>query len=400
LQAECTMKEIIDYIKQFLTYGDKKAAKLIGYTENETDWQKYKVIIVPRKQTWTELTLPFMGQLPVDHVERKTEDEEPHVTYIIREDILYTCFFFISRAEELMVSERDKHGRFAAANSILGQNNRLQIPLLDEYARSVMKLLGLPLPKSEFAHIYLTHDIDTIAQYRHLRGFIGGWLRDGMDPVLDAVEDIKADPAYTFPWLVKQDKQVAKAEVIYFVKDTPGKKYDYPQYKLHGMDWQRLYKYLKSKKAQFGLHSSYYGTLPHRRLKTIDYHLHRSHYLRCDIDQMQRLVDAGFTDDFTMGFPDQAGFRLQTTRAVRWINPKTMQLTNLTLHPLIVMDCTLSNDNYMNLSEDEAYYFCQRLFDKVKQNNGDLCLLWHNSIFAQNGYHKSLYQLIINDIQG
>ena len=41
-----------------------------------------------------------------------------------------------------------------------------------------------------------------------------------------AVEDIKNDPAYTFPWLVKQDKQIANAEVIYFVKDTPGKGYD------------------------------------------------------------------------------------------------------------------------------------------------------------------------------
>ena len=114
---------------------------------------------------------------------------------------------------------------------------------------------------------------------------------------------------------------------------------------------------------------------------------------------MQALADAEFTDDFTMCFADQAGFRLQTSRAVRWINPKTMKLTSLTLHPLTVMDCTLSNDNYMNLTEDEAYYFCQRLFDKVKQNNGDLCLLWHNSIFAQVGYHKSLYQLILNDLQ-
>lgn len=261
-----------------------------------------------------------------------------------------------------------------------------------------MKLLEFPLPKSEFGHIYLTHDIDTIAQYRHLRGFIGGWLRDGMDPVLDAVEDIKNDPAYTFPWLVKQDKRIANAEVIYFVKDTPGRGYDYPQYKLHGLDWKRLYKYLKSKKVQFGLHSSYYGNLPSRRLRTIDYHLHRSHYLRCSIDQMQALVDAGFTDDFTMGFADQAGFRLQTTRAVRWINPKTMKLTNLTLHPLMVMDCTLSNDNYMHLTEDEAYYFCQRLFDKVRQHNGDLCLLWHNSILTLKTYHKELYSEILTHI--
>ena len=118
-------------------------------------------------------------------------------------------------------------------------------------------------------------------------------------------------------------------------------------------------------------------------------------YIRKAYDQLQRLADAGYTDDFTMGFADQAGFRLQTTRAVRWINPKTMQLTNLTLHPLTIMDCTLSNENYMNLTEDEAYFLCERLIEKVRLHHGDLCLLWHNSNIRPDTYHQSLYQQLI-----
>ena len=110
---------------------------------------------------------------------------------------------------------------------------------------------------------------------------------------------------------------------------------------------------------------------------------------------MQRLADAGITDDFTMGFADEAGFRLQTTRAVRWINPQTMRLTSLTLHPLTVMDGTLSNADYMNLNEDEAYFLCERLFSKVQMHHGDLCLLWHNSIFAETPYHRSLYPKLL-----
>jgi hypothetical protein len=113
---------------------------------------------------------------------------------------------------------------------------------------------------------------------------------------------------------------------------------------------------------------------------------------------MQRLAEAGYTDDFTMGFADEAGFRLQTCRAIRWINPQTMQLTNLTLHPLIIMDCTLSNDNYMHLTEDEAYFLCERLIDKVKLHRGDLCLLWHNTSINNRSYHRSLYPKIIEII--
>ena len=63
------------------------------------------------------------------------------------------------------------------------------------------------------------------------------------------------------------------------------------------------------------------------------------------------------------------------------------------------MDCTLSNENYMNLSEDEAYFLCERLIAKVKMHHGDLCLLWHNSIFAENGYHRSLYPKILALLQ-
>ena len=124
----------------------------------------------------------------------------------------------------------------------------------------------------------------------------------------------------------------------------------------------------------------------------------RAHYLRSDIDHMQRLADAGYTDDFTMGFADQAGFRLQTSRAVRWINPKTMTLTPLTLHPLIIMDCTLDREHYMNLSEDEAYFLCERLIEKVRLHHGDLCLLWHNNSINEQTYHKSLYPQILEYI--
>ena len=380
------MKDIIDYIKSFLTYGDLAAADQIGYTANKEEWPNYKVIVIPNGHLGKDIVLPNLSNI-VPRLDKKT--------YIIENDIIYTTFFFISRAEELINPNRDEHGRFNAKYSILGQHNRLQIPLLDEYARSIMKLLDLPLPKAGFNHIYLTHDVDTIAHYRHLRGFVGGLLRDGWEAVLDSLQDIQKDPAYTFPWLVAQDRKVPNAESIYFIKDTPGKGFDYPQYNLHGKDFRRLKKYIEAHGATLGLHSSYYGTLPKFQISNFKFQIHRSHYLRCSIDQMQRLADAGITDDFTMAFPDMAGFRLQTTRAVRWINPLNFKLSPLTLHPLTVMDCTLSNANYMNLTETEAFYYCQQLFDKVRMHHGDLCLLWHNSNPAGNPWQKSIYKQLL-----
>lgn len=207
-------------------------------------------------------------------------------------------------------------------------------------------------------------------------------------------------PPFASSWLISQDKLLPHAQTIYFIKDSSGKGYDYPQYDLYGKDFAMAKQLIENSGAALGWHGSYYGGDKAIRRLGDKARLHRSHYLRCSIDRMQELADMGVTDDFTMLFPDQVGFRLQTTRAVRWINPKTMSLTSLTLHPMTVMDCTLSNANYMNLTEDEAYFECQRLFEKVHQNGGEVVLLWHNTNPSNNPYHQTLYPKLLNLLVG
>lgn len=374
------MKDIIDYIITWLCYGDEEAAKRVAYTDDEKALETHDVIIVPNGHLGKDLIIPELKK-PV--VEQPSKDKS-----IIRTDIVYAVFFFTSRAEELLNPQRDEHGRFAARFSVLHQKSRLQIPRLDEYARLVLKQLQLPLPEPGFGHIYLTHDIDAISKYRSLRSALGGIKRGEAKQVWASLKDIHNDPYYTFPWLLEQDSKISQADTIYFVKRTHGKGFDYPQYCLHGRDFKNLKHMLRHRNVYLGVHGSYYGSIP-----KIQYsRMFRTHYLRSDIDHMQRLADAGYTDDFTMGFADSAGFRLQTCRAIRWINPVTMQLTSLTLHPLTVMDRTLSGENYMHLTEDEAYFLCERLIDKVRLHRGDLCLLWHNTL---DTYHRSLYEKII-----
>lgn len=394
------IQELVHYVLSFLLYGNDAGADLVGYTSDPTEWERYRLVILPN------------GHLGNDWVYPDLENPR-HEGKFIETDIVYNTAFFLSRAEELLNTERDEHGRFAARYSLLGEQNRLQIPLLDEYSRFLTKQLEhacaeaevaclVHLPEEGFSRVWLTHDIDTIEQYRHWRGALGGLLRGQIRPMLASWHDIHNDPAYTFPWLTAQDQTVTRrleqAEVVYFVKQTQGRGYDYPQYSLHGHDWQQVQQLLKQTGARLGVHSSYYGACQTSHAASqsgIATTLHRSHYLRCDISRMQQLAAAGVTDDFTMGFADCAGFRLQTTRAARWINPKTWQVTNLTLHPLTAMDCTLSGRNYMNLNEDEAYYCCQRLIDKVRKNGGELCLLWHNSNPDGTPWHLNLYRQLL-----
>ena len=160
------MQEVIEYIIQFLLYGNEQGVKLVGYTADESLWPNYRVVVVPNGHMGQQIVLPTEDDLAL-RIEKQGN------THIVYTDVIYNTFFYISRAEELLVSERDEHGRFLAKHSMLGQKNRLMIPLIDEYSRAMIKMLDLALPEPGFSHIYLTHDVDSIAHYRHLRGAIG-----------------------------------------------------------------------------------------------------------------------------------------------------------------------------------------------------------------------------------
>lgn len=385
------MKDIIDYIISWLCYDRPEAARRVAYTDDVTALDRYDVIIRPCGHLGKDLVVPDMSNAVITCVSKGK--------YQIYTDIVYAAFFFISRAEELINTQRDEHGRFLARYSVLGQNNRLLIPLLDEYGRALLKCLGEPLPQSGFSGIFLTHDIDALTQYRSLRGTLGGLRRGEWREVLRAWQDIHNDPLYTFPWLMEQDKKVAAAQPIYFIKMTFGTGYDAPQYRLRGRDFQQLNKWLLQEGAYTGIHNSYYDYVQHIIPDPKAEHpctYQRCHYLRCPIHKMRLLSDLHYTDDFSMGFADRIGFRLQTTRPVRWIDPEKMQLTGLTLHPLMIMDTTLSEKKYMHLSEDEAYFLCQQLIDKVRMHHGELNLLWHNSNINSQSYHRSLYPKVLS----
>jgi len=371
------MQEVVHYILSWLLYGQDSAIAHIRYTSHlDADSPCLITILgdgLERPLHYPNLSQPEVEQLPNGH-------------YVIHTDLIYNTFFFISRAEEVLNTQRDEHHRFLARYSRYSHTD-WQTPLLDEYSDLLLRLLHLPQPQPGFSAVYLTHDIDTLTQYRHLRGAIGGILRGHVQEVLAAWKDIHKDPVYTFPWLIEQEKGF---DTIYFIKHTSGRGVDYPQYCLHGRDFRTTVHLLQQTGATLGIHSSAYASYPLPKGT-----IHRSHYLSCSISRMQQLVDSGYTDDYTMGFADLAGFRLQTTRPVRWINPYTLHLSPLTLHPLTIMDCTLSNANYMNLNEDDAFVCAKELIETVRHHHGEVNLLWHNSIFG-TAYHTSLYPKILS----
>ncbi|MBP5476067.1 MAG: hypothetical protein J6Y00_00045 [Paludibacteraceae bacterium] len=388
------MGDLVRFLIEFLLYGNKDAAQLVGYTEEESKWQQYKVVIVPCGQLGKRLVMPDMAE---------PRPERLGDTWVIRTDLVYNSFFFISGAEEVLVSEHDEHNRFLARHSLLGRDSRLMTPLIDEYGRMLLRLLGLPMPEEGLKAVYLTHDVDSIARYRHPKGFLGAVKRGHLQRALAAVRDIKQDPDYTFPWLMKQDAMLTGTPFpvypLYFIKDTMGYGFDYPQYNLDGHDFHFLAFKIMKTGGQIGWHSSYYNVFYKKPNIAINYSHHRSHYLRCSLDWREKISHQGVMHDYSMGFPDQAGFRLQTSRPVQWINPYTYEVTTMVLHPLLLMDVTLSEERYMGLNKEDALTVSRQIIDKTRQMGGELGLLWHNSNLGEDTFHRELYPALLQYIQ-
>ena len=427
------MQKIIDYIIQFLI-RDEHNAHHVGYCNDKTQWPKYKVVIVPSNFFDNNIygTQQSMPSLPLQEIEGiPFLYGSPHIekienTIVCHADLIASTYFLISRYEEYINpnNNRDTHGRYIGKQSIPAKANFIHRPIVEEYGELLRKLLQQtnitlsPIPQ-QINHIYLTHDVDSITNYRRLRGFLGGTYRsivkrtESLTTILKSLFNINHDPAYTFPWILQQDNQLPKATQIYFIKATHNAKgFDRPTYNLIGKNFIHLKKDIlkSSPNAIFGLHASYRsGNTPDiivEEQKLLQYAIEnqrittsRHHYLRSlQPNDMETLIDARITDDYTMGYADIAGFRLGTCRAVRFINPSTRKLTTLTLHPLTMMDCSLSHEKYMGLNYEESLLYAQNLIEQTKKYNGDLCLLWHNTIFSEKD-HKNLYSQLIQILQ-
>ena len=435
------MQDIITYIIRFLL-GDHLPSDIIsyiGYTADKSEYGKYKIVIEPSTFFASEI-YGTPASLPSEPLEQiagipllfgKPEIHYERDTLVTTADIIASTYFLITRYEEIINrKERDEHGRFCGKQSLPGRAGFIHRPIVDEYGRLLRKWLkaqGVNIPPEPYGikKVYLTHDVDAPFYCRTLRAVVRETIkrRAPLFALKNILGKVDKDPYYTFPWLMKKDDEVRqklgakRCEIICFFKSGGQGKYDKPLYNIKSVDIQTLLSLCRANKVTIGLHSSYQAglipeTILEERLRLchaigeeITYNRH--HYLDSrEPEEMDKLVEAGITDDFTMGYADRAGYRLGTSRPVHWINPITKKIMNLTLHPLTIMECTLSNERYMNFEYEKALAYSRELIRQTAVMNGEVTLLWHNDSVAETAmlprrisWQKKLYETLLEDLK-
>lgn len=323
-------------------------------------------------------------------------------------DIIASSFFMVSRYEEVIIDTFDKHERFPATASLAYREGFLDRPIVNEYIELLWKWIKELYPDiqrkalwpdgKKFA-VCLTHDVDVMRKYSLIPPVIkiGATLikqkniikafKIGLE-YLACLLRIKRDPYDTFNWLTKLETGFSST---FFFMAGGNNKYD-TGCTIKNTRAQKLAKRLKKQGFEIGLHASYnsYGSeiimleekqVFNKVLGNTESGC-RQHYLRWKTPHTWRAQEkAGIIYDATLTYADHAGFRCGICLPFKPFDILDNRVLNIWEIPLTVMDGSLQNLAYQNLTPDEGYEVICNLIDRVKKVNGVFVLLWHNSAF-------------------
>jgi hypothetical protein len=334
-------------------------------------------------------------------------------------DPFAASFYLTSRYEEYLPHLKDKHGRFVAEQSLAYEEKFLDKPVVDYYALAVYQFLkekfdDFPTYKRTYAY-QPTIDIDNAFAIKN-KGFeriIAGLFQSLFKADFKAFKErlyvalhLQQDPYDTYDYQLQLIKK-HNLNIIYFILLG-----DYAQYDKNvpsqNKNLQSLIKFL-SDYGQIGIHPSYASNKNYKKLfKEInrlsnilhsEIKMSRQHFLKFTLPETyQKLIEADITDDYTMGYSSQIGFRASTCSPFFFYDLDLETETPLKLHPFAVMDGTLKD--YLNLPPSKVFKIVKPIIDEIKKVSGTFITVWHNESFADtprwNGW-KKVYEEITEE---
>jgi peptidoglycan/xylan/chitin deacetylase (PgdA/CDA1 family) len=329
-------------------------------------------------------------------------------------DELAAAFFHLARIEEVG-APRDRHGRFFAASSVLDP--------LDPPLEKLRRELGAAPPRygdATFA-VALTHDVDVPWRWTRI-GMLGAAARlkghalaRRAGPALHEARGLArvplhkirgSDPNWRFDEIVEEER-AHDARSTFFVMAGHGHRADGAAPESYERLRPKLVETLASTGAEIGLHGSYLAAEDPNRLAReravlaqLDGPLvgHRYHYLRVDPHRnLVPLADIGFRYDTSLGFPDALGFRAGIAHPFRVWDLERDRPSDLVEVPLAVMDATLAEGRYEDLSAAEAKPRVFDLLDWAAEHGGGFSILWHPERFdapSARGWDRLYFDVI------
>jgi hypothetical protein len=332
-------------------------------------------------------------------------------------DIFAASFYLISRYEEYLPHVKDRHGRYAASESLAFKNGFLEKPVVDIWAYKLLARLKEKFPDYEYknrSYAYIsTIDIDNAFAYKY-KNFIrtlGGFTTDLLKlRLLDVLQrlmvllNITNDPFDNFQRILDL-KKTKDITTIFFCSIG-----DYTTFDTNVSASKNKYRLLLKDLVDYasvGLHPSYFTMQNAILLKKEKERLEsitntpiirsRQHYLRFNLpESYQQLIDLEIEEDHSMGYASNVGFRAGTCTPFYFYDLDFEIQTPLKVFPFAVMDTTLND--YLKITPKQSLGKIRDLRNEVKAVNGTFITLFHNESLSNHtrwrGW-KRLYESMI-----
>ncbi|MDR1725133.1 MAG: polysaccharide deacetylase family protein [Bacteroidales bacterium] len=324
------------------------------------------------------------------------------------DDIFAASFFFASRYEEYLPFEADIHGRFSALDSLAFKKNVLHLPIVNIWVEILLKEIKNKYPnihfrKREFKFIN-TIDIDSVYAFKN-KGILrntGGFLRDcfkgrgkQMIQRIETLAHLSKDPFDTFDFLTENINKYNIDSIFFFQVGDYGV-FD-KNINIKKKSFQTIIRNVAAYYS-IGLHPSYKSNSNVEIIKREKECLEdisavnskyitssRFHFLHFTLPTGYRaLLDAGITDDYSMGFSEVNGFRAGLCTPFHFYDLLLERETSLMVHPFAIMDVTLLKNSKEKPVINEIRHF----IDITKSVNGEFISIFHNQNLVEEGKWK------------
>ena len=334
-------------------------------------------------------------------------------------DLFASAFFLLTRWEETVNPARDRHQRFPASASVAGRCGFLHRPVVNEYLEmlwNMLAYLGIQQPRRERRfRLVLTHDVDFLYLWRTprqmLRTLAGDLLtRRDLRRAAGTLKHIASvwlgrekDPYDTFEWLMEVSERFDVQSRFYWMSGGVTEHDNF--FRIDEEKALQLLREMQERGHEIGFHPSYGSYREARQWNAEKAALERAagsqvtegrqHYLRFAVPQTWQIwEDAGMRVDSSMYYPEQAGFRSGVCYEHPVFNVNTREMLELRERPMIAMELTFLDRQYMGLSTERIFEEIVALAERCRKYHGDFVLLWHNSSLMTKE-HRVLYQDVV-----
>lgn len=332
-------------------------------------------------------------------------------------DIFAASFYLLSRYEEYGPHVKDSHGRFPAMESLAFRNNFLELPVVDIWISRFKQTILRRFPETKFPkkNASVLSVIDVACAYtfkkkgivRSIGGSINDLLGLKFKRVLERYKvllNLTPDPSDNFDKLIWLKNKYKLNTIFFFMVGDYG-----PYDKNISINNKSFKEQIKSVAdyTTVSLMASYesFKKLPvlrmerkrlieiiNRPVKSV-----RLRFGRLDLPQTYKdLIDAEFTEDYTMGYTSYPGFRAGTCTPFKFYDLSLEMQTILLVHPVCIQDSVL-----MKFGSSRAEEIFNRLYESVKDVNGSFIAAFSNESMGNYGNEKGfrlLYQKLFKKI--